>query len=336
VAEGPFIPPRTREEIHSPALPGQRHEQALKIAVSLLGQGLSADAVAAQLRSMYDDDFSDHEIVKIVEWAGGKPLQPCTRGVVAVRRNIQKPVTPETAKRNADAFLNGWHCTLADLWRVSPWHPCEDWRRDPANLFAALYEPDDLINVVTNFILEQTKDGAQKACPSGGGITVSRDEWLKHFKNSQAPRSDAGAWVRFNPVLRRYGSGDNGSQTDADVAAYRFLLIESDHLPIGMQISLWSRLPMPVAALIDTGGRSVHAWLKVDCADEKDYRETVADFYRALARFGICRANKNPSRLSRLPGVTRKIGGVGAREQRLLYLNPEPAVDLAIFPETTS
>jgi hypothetical protein len=330
-----FIPPRTREEIQNPAQPGERHEQAVKIAVSLLGQKLSADAVAAQLRSMYDEDFSDHEIIKIVEWAGGKPLQPCARGVVAVRRDIQRPVTPDQAKRNAEKFLAGWHCTNAELCRVSPWHPCTDWRRDSGQLMAALYGPDDLINVVTNFVLEQTKNGSQKACPHGAGITASRDEWLKHLRSSQAPRSDAGAWVRFNPVRKKYGSGDSGAQTDADVAAYRFLLIESDHLPIGMQISLWARLPMPVAALVDTGGRSVHAWLKIDSANEAEYRETVADFYRGLAQFGICRANKNPSRLSRLPGVKRKIAGAGACEQRLLYLNPEPADDVAIFPEAT-
>jgi hypothetical protein len=332
VAEDPFIPPRTREEIQNPAQPGQRHEQAVKIAVSLLGQRLSADAVAAQLRSMYDDDFSDREIIEIVEWAVGKPLQPCARGVVAVRRNIQRPVTPDQARRNASDFLNGWHCTLADLWRASPWHPCEDWRRDPGQLMAALYGPDDLINVVTKFVLEQAKDGSQKACPSGAGITASRDESLKHFSKSQAPRSDAGAWIRFNPVQKKYGSGDGGAQTDADVAAHRFLLIESDTMPIGMQISLWSRLPIPVAALIDTGGRSVHAWLKVDCDDRMKYDETVAETYRLLAPFGICRANKNPSRLSRLPGVKRRIGGAGACEQRLLYLDPEPTDD-AIFQE---
>jgi hypothetical protein len=123
--------------------------------------------------------------------------------------------------------------------------------------------------------------------------------------------------------------------TDADVASYRFLLIESDILSIGQQISLWSRLQMPVAALIDTGGRSVHAWLKIDCANESEYRKAAAEFYKPLERFGICPNNKNPSRLSRLPGVKRKIGGVGACEQRLLFLNPDPIDDGAIFPEVT-
>ena len=104
----------------------------------------------------------------------------------------------------------------------------------------------------------------------------------------------------------------------------RFLLLESDDLPIGLQLSLWSRLALTVAALICTGGRSVHAWVKVDCRDEKEYREIAFDIYEHLTRFSPCPHNKNPSRLSRLPGVKRKLGGEGAAEQRLYYLNDDP------------
>ena len=45
----PFIPPRTREEIQNPAQKGQRHEQMLEVALSLLGAGLKANAVFVQL-----------------------------------------------------------------------------------------------------------------------------------------------------------------------------------------------------------------------------------------------------------------------------------------------
>jgi hypothetical protein len=34
--------------------------------------------------------------------------------------------------------------------------------------------------------------------------------------------------------------------------------------------------------------------------------------------------NKNPARLSRLPGVVRQIGANGDGRQRLFYLNPQP------------
>lgn len=50
--EGPFIPPRTRAELSSPAIPGGRHEQMKKLVLPLLGAGLTADAVFVQLRSI--------------------------------------------------------------------------------------------------------------------------------------------------------------------------------------------------------------------------------------------------------------------------------------------
>jgi hypothetical protein len=322
------IPQRTRDEIANPAPSGERHHQAIKIAVSLLAQGLSYDAVFAQLRSMYERDVSDRELQKIVEWAGAKNPQPRGNKATTTSKfsttSTPARVTAQQAKANTEKFLKDWRCTIADLWHASPWHPCDDFHKDVSQLLAALYDRDDRINVVTNFIIERQKDGTEKACPHGSGTTLLRDEWLKRLRDAQAPYGDAGAWMRPNPVKSTHGSGTDGAHTDADVVSHRFLLIESDTLPIDLQLSLWSLLRMPVAALIDTAGRSIHAWVKVDCANETEYRETAARFYKLLGRFGICLNNKNPSRLSRLPGVARKIGGAGACEQRLLYLNPSP------------
>jgi hypothetical protein len=85
-----FIPPRTRAEIQSPAAPGGRHEQAKKIALSLLGQKISSDAVFVQLRGMYEDDFSDREIENLINWALARNPQPCGNGLKGNRR-FQRP-----------------------------------------------------------------------------------------------------------------------------------------------------------------------------------------------------------------------------------------------------
>ena len=322
------LPHRTRDEINNPAPSGERHDQAIKIAVSLLSQGLNSDAVFAQLRGMYERDVSDRELDNIVNWAVAKvPSAKTSRANNTQRRVTPTParVTAQQAERNVKAFLNGWYCTIADLWHASSWHPSEDWHNDSAQLIAALYSSSDYINIVTAFVLEKTKNGHEKACPHGAGETLQRDEWLRRLRDTATPCSAAGAWIRLNPVLQAHGSGEAGAHTDADVASHRFLLLESDCLPIDLQFSLWARLKLPVVAMIDTGGRSIHAWVKVDCTGDQHYRELAAEIYKSLVRFGICRGNKNPSRLSRLPGVKRAIGGVSSCEQRLLYLNPSPA-----------
>jgi hypothetical protein len=340
VSGNPYIPPRTRGEISNPAQPGHRHHQALKIALSLIGQGLSPNAVFAHLREMHAQaiDFSDHEIVSIIDWAVAQNPSPCggvNLGHRALIRAepVRERVTSEEAIRNAKDFLGGWHCTIADLWHASPWPPDSDWRKDSSRLIAALYEPGDYINLVKDFSIERLSDGKEKANPRGAGKTLLRDEWLSYFRIHGTPQTDAGCWIRPNPVRSSRGSGAQGAHTDQDVADFRLLLLESDQLPLGLQISLWSRLPLPVAVLLDTGGRSIHAWLKIDCKDEAEYREIASLIYQGLARFGLCPNNKNPSRLSRLPGAMRLLGArMGKMGQRLLYLNGDQS-ERPIFEE---
>ncbi len=338
----PYIPRRTREEMCNPAPPGHRHHQALKIAISLIGQGLSPNAVFAHLREMHQDavDFCDREIRSLIDWACSRNPAPSGRadGVPRVLINpssVHERVTPEQAIRNTEGFLKGWRCDDCDLWHASPWHPCEDFRKDASSLVAALYGPEDYINVVTDFSSERQAGGKEKATPRGAGITLRRDDWLRRLASHLPPQSSAGCWIRPDPVKDLHGSGHAGAYTDRDVAVFRFLLLESDDLPREVQLSFWARLALPVAAIIDSGGRSVHCWVKVDCKDEAEYRETASEIYTPLARFGLCLNNKNPSRLARLPGVKRKIGGVGAGAQRLYFLDPDPP-SAAIFKEEQS
>jgi hypothetical protein len=327
----PFIPPRTRAELSSPAPRGQRHEQMLKLVLPLLGAGLTPEAVFVQLRGTYEPDVSDREIRDLITWAVLKNPQPC--GYARKTDNFNAPssprlltlqrVTAEHAIANTKKWLSDFRCDECDLWHVSPWRPLEDWRVDPLMVFAALYDKDDFLNVVTDFTVEQHKDRKQKANPRGAGKTLLRDDWMRSIRDRGAPQSEAGAWIRPNPV-KRHGTGKNGASCDCDVTSYRFCLIESDDLPLDLQLSLWARLPLPIAAIIDSGGRSEQAWVMLNCQSAEEYQAKVKSIYTLLARFGICPSNKNPSRLARLPGAERTIGKRGDGGQRLLYLDPEP------------
>jgi len=328
----PFIPPRTRIELSSPAPCGQRHEQMLKLVLPLLGAGLTPEAVFVQLRGTYEPDVSDREIRDIITWAALKNPQPC--GYARKTDNFNAPnsprlatlqrVTAEQATANAKEWLADFWCDECDLWHVSPWRPLEDWRMDALMVFAAFYDKNDFLNVVTDFTIERRKDGKQKANPQGAGETLLRDDWMRSIRDHGAPQGAAGAWIRPNPV-KHHGTGTTGAPCDADVTSFRFCLLESDDLPFGLQLSLWARLPLPIAAIIDSGGRSAHAWVMLNCSAAEEYRAKVNRIFTLLARFGVCKNNKNPSRLSRLPSAQREIGKrEGGGAQRLLYLDPEP------------
>ena len=122
-------------------------------------------------------------------------------------------------------------------------------------LFAALYDKDDFLNVLTDFTIERQKDGKEKANPKGAGKSLLRDDWMRTIRQNGVPQSKAGAWIRPNPV-KQHGTGTSGAPCDADVTRFQSCLLESDDLPFDLQLSLWARLPLPIVAIIDSGGRS--------------------------------------------------------------------------------
>ena len=73
------------------------------------------------------------------------------------------------------------------------------------------------------------------------------------FGTTACHRVKLAAWIRPNPV-NQLGSGEDGAVCDCDVTSYRFCLLESDDLPLELQLSLWARLPLPISAIIDSAG----------------------------------------------------------------------------------
>ena len=121
-------------------------------------------------------------------------------------------------------------------------------------------------------------------------------------------------------------TGDKGGWTDADITVHRFALVESDILPLDLQLSVLARLPLPIAAIIFSGGKSYHALVRVAAPDAVEYRKDVGRMLALLRPLGFDQSTGNPSRMSRLPGATR-----GEELQRLIYLNPDASEALPIF-----
>ena len=75
---------------------------------------------------------------------------------------------------------------------------------------------------------------------------------------------------------------------------------------------------MPVAVLVYSGGKSLHAIVKIDADTYEEYRKRVDYLYDICKKNGlkIDTSNRNPSRLSRMPGVVR-----GAQKQYITAIN---------------
>ena len=127
--------------------------------------------------------------------------------------------------------------------------------------------------------------------------------------SSDAPTA-AGAWICFNPV--------EGGRSNNNVTDYRYALVECDNMELEKQQAIIRQLELPCAALVYSGSKSLHAIVRVGAPDYTEYRRRVDYLYAARKKNGLTldEANRNPARLSRMPGILR-----GGKKQYLLETN---------------
>lgn len=120
-----------------------------------------------------------------------------------------------------------------------------------------------------------------------------------------------GAWIRFNPL-------DGKGIKNENVTDFRYSLVESDIMEIEQQYAIIKELELPIACLVHSGKKSLHAIVKIDAANYDEYRKRVDYLYNVCQKNGlkIDSQNRNPSRLSRMPGVMRN-----SRKQFLIDTN---------------
>lgn len=176
----------------------------------------------------------------------------------------------------------------------------------------AMFEPDDYVNIVT----KATKNDKGKLVPSGYGKQYRRDDLCKAIRDEGLEaaiggyNAEAGVWLRVNPM--------NGKGiSDQDVKACRNALIESDDMSLKDQERMLFEMNMPILCITNSGGKSIHAIVKIDADGRNHYADRIRYLHDECNRMGmtIDKANKNPSRLTRLAGVKR-----GDKEQTLMHL----------------
>ena len=174
----------------------------------------------------------------------------------------------------------------------------------------ACFEPDEVVCICNDIICDEEGKGR----PASKGTFLKRDEWIqKHFTppiSSMWNGPDSrGAYVRVNPCLDETGS-------DSGVSAFRHVLVEMDEKTKDEQWTILKDSKLPLSVVIDSGGKSLHGWVRVEAANKEEWGERRDVVYRHLEALGIDPKNKNASRFSRLAGVMRD-----GNEQRLVAIN---------------
>ena len=197
-----------------------------------------------------------------------------------------------------------------DLALPEQWDPVDQLRR----YLQALFEEDEYVAYVTESFMAD-----DKRRPAKGSWTRTAGQLLAELGTCGGDLGkvlgdwdpEVGAWICFNPV-------DGTGRKDANITAYRYALVECDNMELGKQQAIIKQLELPCATLVYSGGKSVHAIVKVDAPDYTEYRKRVDYLYAACQKNGLTidQQNRNPSRLSRMPGIPR-----GDKWQVLLETN---------------
>lgn len=169
----------------------------------------------------------------------------------------------------------------------------------------AMFRPDECVGYVTESWKAEDGRWLPKKGTYGrtaGQIIEALEKHPDDIANAVGDwEPDAGAWIRVNPL-------DGKGVKNENVTEYRHVLVESDRMPIDDQIALLKSSRLPITCLVHSGGKSVHALVKVDAGkDYKLYRERVDKIFAYLASkgFEVDTQCRNPSRLSRMPSITR-------------------------------
>ncbi len=310
----PDLPARIRRYLDKvpPAVSGSRgHDQTFSVACILVnGFALSvteAEPFMREYSARCSPPWSDKEIahkLKSAEQANhDKP-----RGHLLGGNGTAKP-NPAHEKKQPKAKL----ATPPVSVKGKPLPaPIADGARI---LLQTAFEPGDYVRIVVGEYGEDGKDH-----PATAGVALKASEWLKRLEDkegdpnrifSTTAKLQPGLFVGMNPVQPE-GKSDNS------VTNFRHALVEFDDIPKEQQFEAITASGLPCTVIIDSGGRSLHAWVRVDAKDREEYDKRVALIYARLEGFRIDAKNKNPSRLSRLPGCAR-----GDKRQELLIANKD-------------
>lgn len=145
------------------------------------------------------------------------------------------------------------------------------------------------------------------------------------------PDPGFGVWFLANPVsgeplaVQRLASERNPEgltfRAEENLISFRYLVLESDNTRSDLWIRVIAQIPLPIASVVTSGGRSIHALVRIDASDAAEWKTIRARIAPALVALGADLSAMTTVRLTRLPFCFRREKN---EMQRLLFLDPDP------------
>ncbi len=216
----------------------------------------------------------------------------------------------EHIARKLDGIDAGW---LAARSAKTPWN------RTPASFLHELYRPGERVVVFDVF---ESQGQALWTCTAPPFDARALDG----FRTGKA----RGVWYLAQPVNGEFA--DTGTfnkdvtphlsrRSFRTVTSWRYMVLESDKANPDHWLAALVQMPLPISAIYTSGGKSIHALVRVDAGSKADWDFQAAKVKPPLVMLGADEKAISAVRLTRLPCCERV---EKAQIQTLLYLNGTP------------
>ena len=150
-----------------------------------------------------------------------------------------------------------------------------------------------------------------------------------------------GTWFLNQPITGEFvpdgttnpdGTAHMTRRSYRTVTSWRYLVLESDKADPAQWLAMICQMPIPIAAIYSSGGKSIHTLVKVDAESKAEFDELIARISYDMITLGADRKAMTAVRLTRLPCCER-LGKMDGEQyvkfpqpalQRLIYLNGSP------------
>jgi hypothetical protein len=252
------LPKTTLDYLEREAPEGQRDDSAYKAAQQFKWNEFTFDeAISAIVPHAMADGLSRSQAEKCVKQGyESKPGDPIGR-----RTPHSRPTKPTPKFKKTKTEPEPLPDSIEDGW---------------VKLLEAAFEPDEYVSIGCGYVSEPDENG-EKFQGIDGGFTLRARDWIESLR---ARKEDAdtkvgkilkgsltygglqGLYIRINPVI------EDGKENE-HVTAFRHALIEADSGSREEQLGALRKIGLPVTAIIDSGGKSVHFWVRIDARGQR-------------------------------------------------------------------
>ena len=180
-----------------------------------------------------------------------------------------------------------------------------------AAFLAALYAGDDRLLVFTR----QFSQGDFLFEPARGAFRLADKPDVRAVPSPLPAGAPEGVWWLVQPVRGDWLPNANNRDRDGNVrlgrrhaacvTSWPFLVLESDEAPADLWLRALVQLPLPIVAACTSGGRSLHALVRVDAGSKAEWDALSDDLRPIVCPLGADAGALSAVRLSRLPGCLR-------------------------------